>query len=88
MARIDISETIKQIDFPKEIWEWLDLFGDIVAATQSEAVYQDIGFVAETPFKKTSALYNQQGYINIKYNIFHSPLRINPSSIFACSSFL
>ena len=52
MPRIDISETIKMIDFPKEIWEWLDLFGDIVTATQSEAIYQDKGFVADTPFKK------------------------------------
>jgi len=52
MPRIDISETIKLIDFPKEIWEWLDLFGDIVVATQSEAIYQDKGFVAETLFKK------------------------------------
>ena len=52
MPRIDISETIEMIDFPKEIWEWLDLFGDIVGATQSEAIYQDKGFVADTPFKK------------------------------------
>lgn len=52
MPRIDISETIKLIDFPKEIWEWLDLFGDVVAATQSEAMHQDKGFVADTPFKK------------------------------------
>ncbi len=52
MPRIDLSETIKLIDFPNKIWEWLDLFGDIVAATQSEAIYQDIGFIADTPFKK------------------------------------
>lgn len=52
MPRIDISETIKLIDFPDKVWEWLDLFGDIVAATQSEARYQDKGFVADTPFKK------------------------------------
>lgn len=52
MPRIDISETIRRVDFPKEVWEWLDLFGDIVAATQSEAIYQDKSFVADTPFKK------------------------------------
>lgn len=52
MPRIDIVETIKLIDFPDKIWEWLDLFGDIVAATQSEAIYQDKGFVADTPYKK------------------------------------
>lgn len=52
MPRIDISKTIKLIDFPARVWEWLDLFGDILAATQSEATYQDKGFVADTPFKK------------------------------------
>jgi len=40
------------IDFPDEIWEWLDLFGDIVAATQSEASRQDESFIADTPYKK------------------------------------
>lgn len=52
MPRIDIAETIKLIDFPDKIWEWLDLFGDIVAATQSEAIYQDNGFIADNPYKK------------------------------------
>lgn len=52
MARIDVSETIKLIDFPEKVWEWLDLFGDIVAATQLEAIYQDRDFIADTPFKK------------------------------------
>jgi hypothetical protein len=28
MPRIDICETIMQIDFPVEVWEWLDLFGN------------------------------------------------------------
>ncbi len=53
MGRIDISETIKRIDFPEEVWEWLDLFSDIVAAAQCEATYQDKIFLADTPFKKT-----------------------------------
>ena len=52
MPRIDISETIKLIDFPDKIWEWLDLLGDVVAATQAEAIYQDKRFIADTPFKK------------------------------------
>ncbi len=52
MRRIDISETIKRIDFPKEIWEWLDLFGDVVATTQDEAIYQEKIFLADTPYKK------------------------------------
>ncbi|MBN1156936.1 hypothetical protein JXA85_04930 [Candidatus Woesearchaeota archaeon] len=52
MPRIDISETIKLIDFPDKIWEWLDLLGDVVAASQAEAIYQDKRFIADTPFKK------------------------------------
>ncbi len=52
MPRIDIAETIKLIDFPEKIWEWLDLFGDIMDSTQREARYQDKGFIAETPYKK------------------------------------
>lgn len=52
MPRIDISETIKQIDFPVEVWEWLDLFGDVVSITQREAMYQEKTFLADTPFKK------------------------------------
>jgi len=52
MPRIDIIETIKLIDFPEKVWEWLDLFGDIVGATQLEAIYQDRDFLADTPFKK------------------------------------
>lgn len=52
MPRIDITETIKLIDFPDKIWEWLNLFGDVVAATQSEAMYQDKGFIATTPYEK------------------------------------
>ena len=52
MPRIDISETIRLIDFPNKIWEWLDLLGEVVAATQAEAIYQDKRFIADTPFKK------------------------------------
>lgn len=52
MPRIDICETISRIDFPAEVWEWLDLFGDIVGITQREAMYQERTFLADTPFKK------------------------------------
>ncbi|MBA4349459.1 MAG: hypothetical protein C0415_05665 [Thermodesulfovibrio sp.] len=52
MGRIDIAETIKRIDFPEKVWEWLDLLGDIVARTQKEAMYQERSFLADTPFKK------------------------------------
>lgn len=52
MGRINISETIRQIDFPEKVWEWLDLFGDIVAITQKEAMHQERNFIADTPFKK------------------------------------
>jgi hypothetical protein len=52
MPRIDICETIMQIDFPVEVWEWLDLFGNIVGITQREAMYQERTFQADTPFKK------------------------------------
>jgi hypothetical protein len=52
MPRIDICETIGRIDFPEKVWEWLDLFGDIVAETQTEAMRQDRTFLADTPFKK------------------------------------
>lgn len=52
MGRIDISETIRRIDFPQKVWEWLDLFGDVVARTQGEAMHQERNFIADTPFKK------------------------------------
>lgn len=52
MARIDIPETIKRIDFPEKIWEWMDLLGDIVVITQREAMHQERTFLADTPYKK------------------------------------
>jgi hypothetical protein len=52
MPRIDISETIKRVDFPPDVWEWLDLFGDVVGITQREAMLREKTFVADTPFKK------------------------------------
>jgi len=52
VPRIDICETIRRIDFPAEVWEWLDLFGNVVGITQREAMYQERTFLADTPFKK------------------------------------
>jgi hypothetical protein len=52
MPRIDVSETIRRIDLPEKVWEWLDLLGDILVATQLESIYQDKDFLADTQFKK------------------------------------
>lgn len=52
MRRIDISETIGSIDFPEEVWEWIDLFGEVVAETQKEAMFQEKTFLANNPFRK------------------------------------
>ncbi len=52
VPRIDICETIRRIDFPAEVWEWLDFFGNVVGITQREAMYQERTFLADTPFKK------------------------------------
>lgn len=52
MPKIDICETIRQVDFPVEVWEWLDLFQDVVGITQREAMHQERAFLADTPFKK------------------------------------
>jgi len=52
MRRIDISETIKRIDFPEKIWKWLDFLGEIVATTQQGALFQERYFLADSPYKK------------------------------------
>ena len=52
MGRVDISETIRRIDFPRKVREWLDLFGDAIATTQREAMHQERNFIADTPFRK------------------------------------
>jgi hypothetical protein len=48
--RIDLEKTIAQIEFSPEIWEWLDLVGEIVSITQKEALKQERSFVAVSPF--------------------------------------
>lgn len=52
MPRIDLAQTIKQVTFPDEVWEWLDLLGDAIASTQQQAMAQDESFLADTPYKK------------------------------------
>ena len=52
MPRIDIAETIKLIDFPENVWEWLDLLGDVILATQAEAKCQEQSFIADNLYKK------------------------------------
>lgn len=51
MARIDLGKTLEMITFEPEVWEWLDLLGDTVAATQREAMARD-DFLADTPYKQ------------------------------------
>jgi hypothetical protein len=36
VARIDLGATISTISFPPEVWEWLDLLGDVWATTQRQ----------------------------------------------------
>lgn len=50
--RIDTIKTIEQIDFGPEAWEWLDLMGTIAGESQKEAMIQEKGFRADTPYKK------------------------------------
>lgn len=52
MSRVDLSETIRRIDFPESVWEWLDLYGEVIGITEQEALYRDESFLADSPFKK------------------------------------
>ncbi|MGD0948175.1 MAG: DUF5677 domain-containing protein [Candidatus Binatia bacterium] len=49
--RIDIEKTIARVGFPAEIWAWLDLIGDVIVATQEEAIERERTFVARTPYQ-------------------------------------
>jgi len=51
VARINLQATIDRIDFPAPVWEWLDLLGDILVATQGEGLAHE-GYVADGPFSK------------------------------------
>lgn len=51
MPRIDIATMIDRVTFEPEVWEWLDLLGAVVAATQHEAMVRD-SFLADTPYRQ------------------------------------
>jgi hypothetical protein len=50
MPRIDLSATAHRIGFPDDVWAWLELLGEVVAATQSEALAHE-DYIADTPHK-------------------------------------
>lgn len=51
MPRIDIGSTFNQVTFPDNVWRWIDLLGDILAANQAEALRHE-SFIADTDYKK------------------------------------
>ncbi len=51
VARIDLHATIEQVDFPEPVWKWLDLLGEMLVATQTEALNHE-RYLADDPFKK------------------------------------
>ena len=53
MARIDLVKTIETVTFPDEVWEWLDLVGEIIITTQEEALQHDLvgDFIGDTQYK-------------------------------------
>jgi len=52
VARIDLEKSIAQVEFPPEIWAWLDLVGEMLVATQEEALEQERSFKATTPYQR------------------------------------
>ena len=50
MPRIDLEKTIAQIEFSPEIWEWINLVGEMVSITQTEALEQERSFVAVSSY--------------------------------------
>jgi hypothetical protein len=50
--RIDVAKTIETINFPDEVWEWLDLFGEVLGITQRQFMLLDGFFLADTPYKQ------------------------------------
>lgn len=51
VARLNLQATIDRIDFAKPVWQWLDLCGDMVVATQNEGLAHE-SFVADDSFKR------------------------------------
>src|SRR6266850_102883 len=77
MARIDLNATIDQVTFEPEVWEWLDLLGDVVAVTQRQAMVHD-DFLADTPHKQLLVRAIQRDistlfavYILLRFELIH-----------------
>ena len=51
VARIELEKTIARVEFPPEIWAWLDLVGEMISVTQVEALERERTFVATTPYQ-------------------------------------
>lgn len=50
MPRVNLEETVRRITLTDEIWEWLDLLGDVILVTKEEVVlHEDIR--RDTPYK-------------------------------------
>ena len=49
--RIDLAKTLELLEFPAEIWEWLDLLGHVLLFTQAHAKVHD-NYVADTSYKQ------------------------------------
>jgi len=48
---IDLAKTLELLEFPVEVWEWLDLLGHILLLTQAHAKLHD-SYLADTPYKQ------------------------------------
>jgi hypothetical protein len=51
VARIDLHATIEQVDFPEQVWKWLDLLGEMLVATHTETLTHE-SYLANDSFKK------------------------------------
>ena len=76
MARIDIEKTIARVDFPPEIWAWLDLVGEMIAVTQEEALERERTFEAKTPYQQLLRRFinREIGSLNAIYTLLRMEL--------------
>jgi len=49
--RIDLAKTLDLLEFPAEVWEWLDLLGHVLLFTKAHAKRHD-NYLADTPYKQ------------------------------------
>lgn len=77
MARIDLAATLEGVTFRPEVWEWIDLLGDVITATQREAMVHD-EFLADTPYKQLLVRAIQRDistlsaiYILLRFELIH-----------------